>query len=149
MKILGIVVQKNYLRYAVVDGDKNTPVLLDRGRQTTCDPDDLPALMDWYETHYEHLISKHQPDTIAYKLTLDPTIEQQHTLAFPIGILNLLAKKNNINIYEYSSRAITPSKLSLSKNTDLMQLVDEVFGQNPPYWDKYQKEAILVAWFSL
>lgn len=149
MKILGLVVQKNYLRFAVVGGDKKTPTLVDKGRQSTCDPDNLPALMDWYETHFEHLISEHTPDAIAYKLTLEPTIEQQHTLAYPFGILNLLAKKHNIPINEYSSRGITASKLDLIKKTDLMKHVDAVFGEHPPYWDKYQKEAVLVAWFGL
>lgn len=149
MKALGIALQKNYLRFAVVEGDQDDPTLVEKGRQTTCDPEDVPALMDWYETHFQHLISKHEPDVIAYKLVLDPKLEQQHTLAFPCGILNLLARKQGIEIKEYSQRAITPSKLGLSKSTDLMAHVDETFGENPPYWDKYQKEAVLVAWFAL
>lgn len=148
MKSLGIVVQKNYLRYAVLDGEKNNPVLVDKGRQTTTDPTNVPALMDWYETHFEHLLLTHQPNVIGYKLILEPKIEQQHTLAFPLGILNLLAQKKGITVSEYSQRGITPSKLSLPKNTDLMEYVDTVFGTHPPYWDKYQKEAVLVAWFS-
>ncbi len=149
MKALGIVVQKNYLRYVVLEGDQNNPVLIEKGRQTTSDPANVPALMDWYETHFEHLISTHKPNSIGYKLVLEPTIEQQHTLAFPIGILNLLAQQKSIPIQEYSQRGITPSKLGLPKATDLLDYVDSKFGANPPHWDKYQKEAVLVAWFSL
>ncbi|MSM39940.1 MAG: hypothetical protein GJT30_10015 [Geobacter sp.] len=149
MKVLGVVLQKNYLRFAIVGGDKDAPNLVAKGRQATSDPDDTAGLMDWYETHFEHLITEYEPDAIAYKLTLEPTLEQLHTLAFPMGVLNLLAKKNNIPAYEYSSRGITTAKLGLPKATDLMKLVDTVFGEHPPYWDKSQKEAILVAWFRL
>lgn len=149
MKVLGVVLQKNYLRFAVVEGNKNAPILVAKGRQATSDPDDTTGLMDWYETHFEHLITEHEPDAIAYKLTLEPSLEQQHTLAFPMGVLNLLAKKNNIPAFEYSSRGITTAKLGLPKTTDLMNHVDTVFGEHPPYWDKNQKEAVLVAWFSL
>lgn len=149
MKVLGVVLQKNHLRYAVVEGNKDAPNLVAKGRQTTSDPDETAELMDWYETHFEHLITEHEPDAIAYKLTLEPTLEQQHTLAFPMGVLNLLAKKKNIPAYEYSSRGITTSKLGLPKATDLMKHVDTVFGEHPPYWDKNQKEAVLVAWFCL
>jgi hypothetical protein len=105
--------------------------------------------MDWYETQFQHLVATYNPDVIAYKLTLEPNLEQQHNLAFPLGILNLLAKKQGIKLDEFSSRAITPAKLSLKKGTDLDAAVDQTFGTHPPYWDKYQKEAILVAWFCL
>jgi len=149
VKSLGIALQKNFLRYAVLDGDSGNPTLVEKGRQTTCDPNDIPALMDWYETHFQHLISAHAPDVIGYKLVLEPKIEQQHNLSFPLGILNLLAQKEGIPINEFSQRAITPAKLGLGKTTDLMVLVDETFGEHPPYWDKYQKEAVLVAWFCL
>ncbi len=149
MKALGIALQKNYLRFAVLDGNQDNPNLLEKGRQTTCDPEDVPTLMDWYETHFQHLISEHKPDCIAYKLVLEPKIEQQHNLSFPCGILNLLARKEGIKINEFSQRAITPSKLGLSKGIDLMVHIDTTFGEHPPYWDKYQKEAILVAWFCL
>jgi hypothetical protein len=149
VKALGIALQKNYMRYAVINGDQENPYLLDKGRQTTCDPGDVPVLMDWYETHFQRLISAHAPDVIAYKLVLEPKLEQQHSLSFPLGILNLLAQKQGIKIEEFSQRAITPAKLSLNKTTDLMALVDTTFGKHPPYWDKFQKEAILVAWFSL
>ncbi|WP_026842801.1 RuvC family protein [Citrifermentans bremense] len=149
MKVLGIALQKNHLRFAVVEGDKGAPILRDKGRQPTSAPDDVPRLLDWYETHFEHLINEHTPDAIAYKLTLEPSLEQLHTLAFPMGVLNLIAKKKNIPICEYSSRGITPSKLGLPRSTNLLEHVDSVFGDNPPYWDKAQKEAVLVAWFCL
>lgn len=149
MKSLGIALQKNYLRYAVLDGDSGTPTLVEKGRQTTSDPEDIPALMDWYETHFQHLLSTHAPDVIGYKLVLEPKLEQQHNLSFPLGILNLLARKEGITIKEFSQRAITPAKLGLRKATDLMAQVDQTFGEHPPYWDKYQKEAVLVAWFCL
>ena len=149
MKVLGIALQKSFLRYAVLDGDLKNPTLVDKGRQSTSDPENVPALMVWYETYFQRLISEHVPEAIGYKLVLEPTLEQQHNLSFPMGILNLLAQKGGIEIQEFSQRAITPARLSLNKITDLMELVDKTFGKHPPYWDKYQKEAVLVAWFCL
>jgi hypothetical protein len=149
VRALGIALQKNFMRYAVLTGNPESPRLVDKGRQSTSDPENVPALMDWYETHFQDLISVHVPEVIAYKLVLDPRLEQQHDLSFPMGILNLLAQKHGIEIREFSQRAITPARLSLGKTTDLMALVDKTFGEHPPYWDKHQKEAVLVAWFCL
>lgn len=149
MKALGISLHKDYLRFAVLEGSKTNPTLVEKGRIKTTDPDEVPQLMDWFETQYSQLISVHAPGVVAYKLVLEPKLDQQHYLSFPMGILNLLARKNGILINEFSGKAITPNKLGHVKGTDLFNLVDKTFGMQPPHWDKYQKEAILVAWFCL
>lgn len=147
MKTLGFCIQKNVARYAVVDGGKRSPQLLAKGRLQTPDPEDVPALMDWFDTQFTQLIADHKPDLISYKLSLEPNLAQQHYLSFPFGLLNLTAHRQGVTIQEFSSSGITPKKLDLPKGTNLYELVDSTFGTHPPHWDKYQQEAILVAWF--
>lgn len=149
MRAMGIALQKNFMRYSILEGSKAKPSLISKGRLPTTDPDEIPALMDWFETQFDLLIKQYKPECIGYKLSLEPNLEQMHTLTFPIGVLNLIANKNQINICEYSTKGITPSKLSLPKGTDLYNLVDNEFGNNPPYWDSVQKDSILVGWFCL
>lgn len=132
-----------------MEGTKSAPALFEKGRLTTPNPDEVPQLMDWFETQFEHLINQFKPNKIAYKLTLEPTLEQLHTLSFPFGILNIIAQRNEIEILEFSTRAISPSKLGLPKGTDLHAHVDTQIGTHPPHWDSTQKDSVLVAWFGL
>jgi hypothetical protein len=149
MKILGIHVLSGQLRFGILAGTKTNPILEDKGRLITPAPDDVPALMDWYETQLQLLISNHKPTKIVYRLTLDPKKGQLITSIFPLGILNLLAHKEALEIANHTSRAYTASRLGLPKGTDLYDICDDKFGVSPPYWDKNQKNAILAAWFEL
>lgn len=149
MRTMGIALQKNFLRYSIMEGTKENPSLISRGRLTTTDPEEIPQLMDWFETQFMHLINEYKPECIGYKLTLEPSIDQIHTLSFPLGILNLLAYRNGIAVNKFSSKGITPKKLGLPKDTDLYKLVDDKLGTHPPYWDSTQKDSVLVGWFCL
>lgn len=149
MAVLGLHLHKGYLRYAVLDGTRQYPVLLTKGRLVTPDPEHVPALMDWYDSQFRQLIVDHQPNHITYRLTLDPDKEQLFFAEFPLGVLNLIVHQQGIPVSCYSSKAFTPSKLGLPRGTDLYNHCDAVFGVNPPYWDNNQKHAVLVAWFEL
>ena len=149
MKILGVHVAKSQFRYAVLEGTKEAPVLVAKDKQTTVDPNDVPALMDWYDTQIAGILDAHSPDKIAYRLTLDPKKIQIFTSEFPLGILNLHAHKQGIPIREYVSGNYVASRLGLPKDTDLYVHCDEVIGEHPPYWDTNQKYAVLAAWFEL
>jgi Holliday junction resolvasome RuvABC endonuclease subunit len=149
MKILGIHLAKSQLRYAVLEGTADSPTLVAKDRLVTVDPSDVPALMDWFDTQFRALLDQHQPDKISYRLTLDPKKDQLFSSEFPLGILNLLAHQRGLPIVDYTPRSFVGSKLGLKKGTDLIEHCDGVFGKHPPYWDKNQKYAILVAWFEL
>lgn len=113
------------------------------------DPDDVPALMDWYDTQFAAILDAQTPDRIAYRLTLEPKKEQLFTSEFPFGILNLHAYKRGIPITNIVPRSFVASKLGLAKGKDLLSYCDDVLGMHPPYWDANQKYAILAAWFEL
>jgi Holliday junction resolvasome RuvABC endonuclease subunit len=149
MRILGIHLAKGQLRYALLEGTKLEPHLVDKGRLVTTDPNLVPELMDWYDSQFRQLLDRLSPNKIAYRLTLSPKKEQLFTSEFPLGILNLLAHQRNLPIIAYTPQAFVPSKLGLKKEADLYQVCDQTFGQQPPHWDKNQKYSILVAWFEL
>lgn len=149
MNVLGIVVAKGNFRYALLTGTKQKPDLVEKGRFVTPDPEDVPALMNWYESQFGQLIARLTPDRVAYRLPLDPNKEQLFTSEFPLGILNLLAFQKELPITPYSPQSFVPSKLHLPKSTDLYVTCDHTFGIQSPYWDNPQKHAILVAWFEL
>lgn len=149
MKVLGIHLQKEKLYYAVIEGSKSSPVLVEKERLCTVSWGNVPEFMDWFETHISQIISTHSPDKISYRLTLDPKKEQLFTLIMPLGILNLLAHKENIPTKDYTARSYTPSKLGLSRGLDLYSYCDSIFGTPRPYWDKNMKNAILAGWFEL
>jgi len=149
MKVLGIHIAKGQLRYALLDGTRQSPTLIEKGRLVTTDPTRVPELMDWYDSQFRQLLDRLTPDKIAYRLTLEPKKERLFTSEFPLGLLNLIARQRNLPITLYTPRSFVASKLGLPKGTDLGVACGNTFGTHPPYWDDNQKYSILVAWFEL
>ncbi len=149
MKVIGIHIATGQLRYSVLEGSKASPTLVAKEKMLTTDPKNAPPLMDWYESQFNLIFDQHSPDRIAYRLTLAPKKDQLVTSSFPLGVLNLLAHRRNLPITAYVSGNFVASRLSLPKGTDIYTHCDQVFGNNPPYWDKNQKHSVLVAWFEL
>jgi len=149
MRVLGIHVAVGQCRFSVLEGTKDEPILVDKGRLITPDHDNVPALMDWYDSQFRQLVTTHNPSNLAYRLTLDPKKDQLFCSEFPLGILNLIAHQKTLPIAEYTARSFTPARLGLSKSADIYAHCDSIFGKNPPYWDDAQKHSLLVAWFEL
>lgn len=149
MKVLGIHILKGQLRFSVLEGTKKNPTLVAKGKMITADPEDAPALMDWYDSQFRQLISSHSPDRLSYRLTLTPNKDQLISSEFPLGILNLIAHQKSLPISNYTAKSFTPSRLGLGKGDDIYAHCDATFGKHPPYWDKNQKHSILAAWFEL
>ncbi len=149
MKILGIALQKGQLRYSLLDGTKIKPNLILKEKLNTIALDNVPELMDWFETNFLDIIEKHKPDKVCYKITLGPKKEQLFSLIMPLGVLNLICKKKRITVVDYNKLQFTQKKLGLDKSVDLYKKCDEIFGTNPPYWDITQKDSIIVGWLEL
>ena len=107
-------------------------------------------LMEWFETQLCLIIDKHTPNQISHKISTNlTTLDQIKSSCYPQAILNLIAKKKNININSFSSQGINATKFGQPKKTDVFAYVETIIGTHPPYWDKATKEAVLVAWFNL
>lgn len=149
MKVLGLHLATGQYRYCVLEGTRDAPKMLAKNRVLTPSHEKVPALMDWYDSQFRQLINDHQPNKLAYRLTLDPKKDQLICSEFPLGVLNLIAHQASIAISNYTSRSFTPSRLGLAKTVNIYDHCDHVFGQHPPYWDTHQKHSLLVAWFEL
>ncbi len=149
MRVIGIHIATGQFRYSVLEGTKAAPILISKDRLLTPDPQNAPALMDWYDTQFSLILDQTQPNRIAYRLTLEPTKDQLVTSSFPLGILNLLAHRRTLPITGYVARNYVASRLGLAKGTDIYTYCDSVFGSHPPYWDKNQKHSVIAAWFEL
>lgn len=136
--------------YVVLKGVKEAPMLLEKNRVATPDPLQTSELMDWYESEFLRIIDRFKLQRISYRLNLFCN-KKKYILSsvMPLGILNLVANKENISVDYYTPQSYVPSKLGLSKHVDLYELCDKVFGDNPPYWNKNMKDALLAAWFSI
>lgn len=149
MRSLGIHVATGQCRFGVLDGTSAKPTLVEKGRLVTPGHEDVPALMDWYDTQFRQLVTSHKPDRLAYRLTLDPKKDQLFCSEFPLGVLNLIAHQKSIPIFAYTARSFTAARLGLEKSLNLYNYCDDVFGKHPPHWDDAQKYSLLVAWFEL
>lgn len=148
MNVLGFNLQKGEIRFSLLTGTKQAPVLVEKGRHLVVD-ETAPELMDWFESTFDSIITKTNPNRIAYRLSLNPTKPQIQYLTFPYAILNLLAHRKNIEIFEYITQNFTASKFGQPKGTDVYEYCTKVFGEHPPHWDKNQQNSLLAAWLSL
>jgi hypothetical protein len=150
LKIIGFNFAKNDFRYCVLDGNTTPPTIVEKNKIVYPNNMGISDLMEWFETQLSLIIDKHQPYKISHKISLNLTsLDQIKTSCYPQAILNLLAKKKNILINSYSTKAINSTKFGKSKDTDVFSYIDLIIGIHPPYWDKSTKEAVLVAWFNL
>lgn len=149
MNYLGFNFTKNDFRYCVLDDSSNPPTLIEKDKIVLPVDMGVDELMEWFETQLSLLIDKHKPIKISHKISLTiSTLDQVKQSCYPQAILNLIAKKSNIEINSYSSQAINATKFGQPKKTDVFKYIDPIIGIHKPYWDKATKEAVLVAWFN-
>ncbi len=146
---LGIDLQKGFVRYSILAGTKNNPKLTKKDRIAIPSIPNTKNLLNWFESYFQSLLNKENPNTVSYRVSENPSRKQFPYLIYPYAILNLLCFRGNLQIHEYITRNITPKKLSFQPSEDKYVICDKVFGKNPPYWDISQKNSILVAWLSL
>jgi hypothetical protein len=149
MSTIGFDLQKGFLRYSVLDGTKSNPLLISKEKLSILRTNSEPQMMNWFDSTFRAVLGRSNPDSIAYRLSLEPNLAQIPYLIYPWAILCLVAHSLGIPVTCYSSKGVTPAKLGLAKHTDLYTHCDNVFGANPPYWDRNQKNSVLVAWFTL
>ncbi len=149
MKSIGFDLEKGAIRFCCLEGTFQNPSLLYKEKRPLNPNTPIPEYMDRFESFFSEFLTKYSPERIGYRLVMPMRKEQVYNLVFPYAILNLLAKKNDILIYEYVKQNFAPSKFALTKGVNLYEHCDKVFGVNSPHWDIAQKNAILSAWLSM
>ncbi|GBC61590.1 hypothetical protein DENIS_2552 [Desulfonema ishimotonii] len=149
MAVLGINLEKNGLRYCVLDGGKDSPNILHYEKVQTNNFPNTQQLMNWYETTFQNLITKFAPESIGIKVSLNAKKAEITPWYYPLGILHNLSHQNRISTFEFVTGNFTASKFGMDKSVNIYDYIDQHFGIFKPKWDRNQKYALLSAWMIL
>lgn len=149
MTVLGINLEKNGLRYAVLNGTKDKPNLIHAEKTNTPNFSSIPQQMNWYETTFQNILTRFKPSKIGIKVSLDAKKDSIAPWYYPLGLLHKQAFQNEITTFEYVALNFTASKFGLDKTVNIYEHIDSTFGTFTPKWDKNQKYAVLSAWMVL
>lgn len=149
MRTIGFNLETKSMRYTILEGTKATPLFIEKDRFVINATNSTPALMDWFESSFQNLIDRVEPDKIGCKISLKGKKNQIPFWYYPYGVLNNIAHKQNLEVAEFTSQNFTASKFGLPKTTNIYSHIDSIFGTHPPHWDKNQKYSLLAAWMIL
>jgi Holliday junction resolvasome RuvABC endonuclease subunit len=148
MITLGFNLKKGELHYCTLSGTKQAPQYIDHSRYNFNAEQPTPSLSNFFKQTFNEIITKQQPDSLAYRLSIDINKASQFSyLAFPFGILNLIAFERGMHISEYTNRAFT--KKALNFDGDKLDACDEIINNPPSDWKEPTKIAALSAWMCL
>ena len=139
----------NEMRLSTLEGTISSPNIIDKKKLIVKNDNDVPELMNWYETTFQNEVNRLKPDKIVCKLNLGPDKKQSITQIMPLGVFALSSWKMKIPFSLITLRQFSRSKLSLPKDKDIYIACDEQLGIHTPYWDKKQKDSIICAWMAL
>ena len=148
MKVIGFNIVKNEIRHSILEGTISNPIFIEKEIHTVAS-EPTPILMDWFESTFENILTRTNPDKIGYRLILNPKRAQIQYSIFPYAILNIIAFRRAIPIFEYINQNFVPSKLGQPKSVDVYEYCSQILGIHPPHWDKNQIYSALSAWITL
>lgn len=149
MSILGVNLEKNGLRYSVLDGTKMHPQLIHHEKISANNFTSIPQLMNWHETTFQNLIARFSPTAIGIKVSLNADKDEIAPWYYPLGLLHKQAFQSGIATAEFVAANFTSSKFNLDKTINIYDHIDNIFGIFTPKWDKNQKYSLLSAWMIL
>ncbi len=148
MRVIGFAFQKGKFRIAVLE-THGAGIAYYSHRAVKVDPGlQIPALMNRYMLDFRSCLEEFRPEILSVKQVFESTTLDSATFhILPVGLLGLLASEQNKTFHRYTIQALRhPSSFQLPKGKKPIDEVDTQFGEHPPYWDKPQRESVLVAW---
>jgi hypothetical protein len=88
MKILGFNVLTNDYYYALLDGDKTHPILIEKNKCPRKSTPDIGDLQSWYYENFLLLIDRLKPEKVAYRLVYPPPKNKDYVIyvQYPLGL---------------------------------------------------------------
>lgn len=112
MPCLGFNILKGELFYCLLDGTKPSPSHVDSGVHRFDPSQPKPDLANFFKQTFREVVERARPTKLAYRLSLETAKADQFAyLAFPFGVLNLLAHENGLPIAEFTMQAFTKRAL--------------------------------------
>jgi Holliday junction resolvasome RuvABC endonuclease subunit len=151
MAVLGLNVTTGSLRWALVDGTRALPVLVDRDKEDYESRNGAAARMVWFYERIERLVTIHCPSAAAYRMHMGRSMTQEQiaTFHYPWGVTLLICARAGIQATEFTGASLTAKRFGLSKGDKPMEAVDRVLGTHPPHWDDAVRYAACAAWGAL
>lgn len=160
--VLGISMFQDHFYWAVLSGTRQSPRLIDEHREPTPADKEDGTLMEWFAVKFGNLIAKYQPSGGAFRLSMpgpgrSQTRDQILRSVFPNAVFQLVCETSPTKIPAQARTAQSLTLHALGMSTPHGQrgfgpvsaACDQVFGIHDPYWDRGQKEAVVVAWLGL
>jgi hypothetical protein len=144
MKSIGFNISKERLSYCILEGTKSSCKLAFRAYEKFDAGQPLPEMMNYFRQTFSELLSRHEPDIIAYRMSLEGKKASIPYLCFSYGILNLLSYEQEIPIVQTISA--TFSKKQLGREGDKFEVCDEIIDDIPSEkWNNEYRYAALAA----
>ncbi len=148
MPRLGFNILKGELHYCALDGSRSSPSHIDLGVHRFDPQQRKPDLANFFKQTFREIVDRTQPTKLAYRLSLEVSKADQFAyLAFPYGILNLLAHERGLPIDEFTMQSFT--KRALGFTGDKFDACCAMITGFPAGAKKDTKTAALAAWMAL
>ncbi len=139
MKVLGLSITKNIFGLALLE-KAETPTIIKMDKFSVKKCRTTPEQMNWFENVFIEIINKYQPDIVSYRIVLNPDKDGIVTWEFPLGVLNCICYKRQIDTCEFTSSKIGAVALTL---------FDSLFGAVETGQNKEAKQAAMAAYYAL
>lgn len=104
MKKLGLAIKKGELWHSVLEGDCiNNASIVEIDKNIFPVDTEITELMNYFYNLYSEIITKHQPTSVAIKISLDANLDQIPYLHCSVGVLGYLCHEKKLPLTTRSS----------------------------------------------
>ncbi|AYZ36860.1 hypothetical protein EGY07_15440 [Chryseobacterium indologenes] len=136
----------NDFEYVALEGPMDQPILRTKGKIVLPTNYTVPQTVEWFENELELLLNNLRPNTVNYRLTINNvTNNYVSNVYYGQAILNLLCQKKGIEIFHVAPASIKPGKFNLPKETNVINYIEGLLGNQSAPWDKSIKTTALMA----
>jgi hypothetical protein len=147
--ILGIDLSKDCVNWCVLDGTRGAPQYICHGVELYNVENYTTDLIVKSEAIFLELLEKHNPSSVAYRLSVEtPKIDQCNYLHFPYAILLQICHSSRIPCVQTYLMGFTAKQLGFDKTLNRHQALDAIVGSHSPHWSKV-RNAALASWSQL
>ncbi len=150
MRAIGFHASKSIIRFVVIDGNAQNPLVCQHDRRPLQLLDDRPEFIQNARNLFGNVVSSFSPDRVAYVLSMDAKSQDQVAgLVLPFGALNVCARENSKPCTEFIAANFSKSFFSsrgASWVGDRYKSADALLGTHPPNWTNSERLASLAAW---
>lgn len=148
MSVVGFNISKDKISYVILEGSKNSCRVNYHSIEKFDSTQPTPELVNYFKEAFLEIITKHKPDRIAYRMSLESKKANIPYLYFSYGVLNLFAYERGIAINQTISQ--TFSAKELGQKGDKFAVCDQIIADVPSSkWTNDHRYAALAAWVSL